>query len=741
MNRHSIINILIMIILGLTAIINCEKKPIAPQRDNPFDPQNIKTGGDPFKLTAKIANGGILLEWNKPSVDDLKSFNIYRSEQGISGYSKLENVNANTTNFTDTDIANGHSYWYLVTAVSYNGNESSRTNLVPVNINANPVLTINGGAIYTPTRDVDLTILASTARQIKLSNSADFNGAQWESYVTGKSWELPTGAGEKTVYLKVKYENGQESQPISATIKPQPMNPSIVIIADTVEYTPTRNVPLKLSVTGAKIKMKLSEDSTLSRVQWQNYQPNPFFQLSAGDGVKKVYAKFKNDFEIESQKMQDDIIFDTTPPTLVLTITPDSGVVNETTFWFDPTASSDNLTPQQDLRVRFAYENDATFDTDWIKLQTANYKFQDGGGDRDVKIQLRDKVGWISETIQTIFVNTRPLAEFSYKQTSHYTLTMKFNASASYDDEDGRNLQYRWDFDNDGVFDTNWLIQNTISHAYDHTGTYLVKLSVRDQNRLTGQKIQKIKVRPPFIKMVFVEGGTFQMGDTWGDGGSDEKPVHTVTVDSFYIGKYEVTQPEYLLIMKNNPSHFTGGGDFFPHPVEQVSWYDAVNFCNQLSIHEGLEPCYTIKDTDVTCDFTKNGYRLPTEAEWEYAARGGNQSQGYKYSGSNNPDDVAWYSDNSGNQTHEVGTKQPNELGIYDMTGNVWEWCWDWYDSEYYSSSPQDNPKGPDSGTRRVLRGGGWLYRSGTRLGVANRSSDFPSYSHYDIGFRLVRKK
>ena len=226
------------------------------------------------------------------------------------------------------------------------------------------------------------------------------------------------------------------------------------------------------------------------------------------------------------------------------------------------------------------------------------------------------------------------------------------------------------------------------------------------------------------------------MGDTWGDGFSDENPVHTVTVNSFYIGKYEVTQAQYQEIMGSNPSYYKGNN----RPVEHVSWYDAVQFCNKLSAREGLEPCYTINGTDVTCDFTKNGYRLPTEAEWEYAARGGNQSQGYKYSGSNNPDEVAWYYDNSGSQTHDVVTKQANELGIYDMSGNVWEWCWDWYASDYYSNILQDNPKGPDGGSGRVDRGGGWDGNA-RHARVAERGSGIPSFSGSGLGFRLLRTR
>jgi formylglycine-generating enzyme required for sulfatase activity len=218
------------------------------------------------------------------------------------------------------------------------------------------------------------------------------------------------------------------------------------------------------------------------------------------------------------------------------------------------------------------------------------------------------------------------------------------------------------------------------------------------------------------IEMVSVKGGCYQMGDTFGDGESDEKPVHEVCVDDFYIGKYEVTQGQWKAIMGNNPSSFSSCGDNCP--VEQVSWNDAQDFINRLNQKTG-----------------KN-YKLPTEAEWEYAAKSGGKSE--KYSGGNDIDSVAWYDKNSGSKTHPVGTKQPNGLGLYDMSGNVWEWVNDWYDKDYYKNSPKDNPKGPGSGTNRVLRGGSW-YDDARHSRAANRSGLDLGGRGSDLGFRLVR--
>jgi formylglycine-generating enzyme required for sulfatase activity len=217
------------------------------------------------------------------------------------------------------------------------------------------------------------------------------------------------------------------------------------------------------------------------------------------------------------------------------------------------------------------------------------------------------------------------------------------------------------------------------------------------------------------MELVFVKGGCYQMGDTFGDGEYDEKPVHEVCVDDFYIGKYEVTQGQWKQIMGNNPSYFKNCGD--DCPVEQVSWNDAQKFINRLNQKSGGK------------------YRLPTEAEWEYAARSGGKNE--KYSGGNDVDSVAWHNSNSNSKTHSVGQKQPNGLGIYDMSGNVWEWVSDWYDGGYYKNSPRNNPTGPNSGSNRVFRGGRWNSHAGN-VRAANRLFYIPAYRVDILGFRLL---
>ena len=221
--------------------------------------------------------------------------------------------------------------------------------------------------------------------------------------------------------------------------------------------------------------------------------------------------------------------------------------------------------------------------------------------------------------------------------------------------------------------------------------------------------------------MIAVAGGTFNMGSNVG--GSDEKPVHSVTLGDYYIGETEVTQALWQAVMGSNPSNFKGSNN----PVEQVSYNDCIDFINKLNtLLAGQLPA-------------GRKFRLPTEAEWEFAARGGNQGKNnnYKYSGSNYIYTVAWYYGNSGDKTHPVKGKQPNELGLYDMTGNAQEWCYDWYGSNYYSSSPQTNPQGPSSGSTRVLRGASWSYYA-QYCSVANRNCNYPDGRGYTYGLRLA---
>ena len=248
-------------------------------------------------------------------------------------------------------------------------------------------------------------------------------------------------------------------------------------------------------------------------------------------------------------------------------------------------------------------------------------------------------------------------------------------------------------------------------------------------------------------ELIYVEGGNFIMGDTWGDGESYEKPTHRVDLTyDFYVGKYPVTFEEYDRYCKETGATKLGDCSWGRgrRPVINVSWFDAIGYCNWLSEKEGLPIAYygdgslLNENRRKTEDITRvKGYRLLTEAEWEYAARGGKKSMGYKYSGSSSPDSVAWYDSNSGSKTHKVGQKKRNKLGLYDMSGNVWEWCSDWFDNGYYSKSPTTNPYNT-AGSSRVIRGGSWHnYATDTR--VANRGNYSPTDARSGLGFRIAR--
>ena len=234
----------------------------------------------------------------------------------------------------------------------------------------------------------------------------------------------------------------------------------------------------------------------------------------------------------------------------------------------------------------------------------------------------------------------------------------------------------------------------------------------------TVQSEEPAVILPPemTIAMTYVQGGTFTMGCTSEQGGDcvgDEKPSRQITLSSFNIGTYEITQAQWVAVMNGNPSHFKGND----LPVEMVSWTDVQEFIRKLNAATGME------------------YRLPTEAEWEYAARGGAQSRGSKYSGGSNVSDVAWFINNSGGKTHPVGSKQPNELGIYDMSGNVHEWCSDWYGN--YSGGAQTNPQGHSSGSRYVNRGGSWdRGASGCRVAIRNDGAADARFNF--LGLRLA---
>lgn len=273
---------------------------------------------------------------------------------------------------------------------------------------------------------------------------------------------------------------------------------------------------------------------------------------------------------------------------------------------------------------------------------------------------------------------------------------------------------------------------------------FLIVLICLSVTAFSQSKPKPIKPRAAPIdlnRFALVEGGSFTMGSATGIE-PHEKPEHPVTVRDFYIAKYDVTYEDYDRYCDSTKLTKPGDMDWGRgrRPVIAVAWLDAVAYCNWLSKQEKLKPCYVINGNDVKWIDTANGYRLPTEAEWEFAARGGNKSKKTLYAGAEKPDDVAWYAMNSQQRTQPVGKKGPNELALYDMNGNVWQWVWDVYDGNYYQKSPADNPAGPAMGDYRTMRGGAW-YNNQNYVTVSSRQYHTPDFRQNSVGFRIARNK
>jgi uncharacterized protein (TIGR02145 family) len=735
---------IIYLITLFIVIIFCSKEPTEPQTSNPFDPENPNTQGDPFNLTAQIANGGITLNWTTPSIEGLQYFKIYRSEQETSGYSSIHQADNATFQYVDTAIANGHSYWYRVAALNTNGKESSLTNTAAVNIKTEPVLVINGGDKYTTIKEVNLTILANTAQQMMLSNNQEFGGANWENYTTSKNWTLLTGEGEKIVYMKVKYDNGNESVSVNASILPQPMNPGITI-AGGAQYTPTRNVQLTLLATGSDLRMKVSQDSTFTLVDWQNYSSPLNFELSNGVGTKTVYARFKNDFEIESEVASDNILpqpmnpeiiiaggvqytptrnvqitlsasgtnlmtkvsqdstfteidwenysspinfvlstgsgnktvyamfkndfeiesnivsdiiyLDIIPPTPVLTISPDSGVTNETNFQFNPTGSYDNFWQTNTLKARYDWENDGIWDTNWQILQVLNNIYTVGGGNKIARMELRDSTGWTADTTVPVYVNTRPIAQFTAAQNLN-DYSFHFDASASSDYEDGTNLQYRWDWENNGTWDTDWLIFSTTNHQFGDFEQYTIKLEVHDIGNLTDTK----------TNIVYAGNVTDKDGNIY----------HTVNIGT------QVWLVENLKVTRYR------NGESIPNITDNAQWSNLTSgaYCNynndinNVATYGRLYNWYAVNDSR---GLAPAGWHIPIDAEWDILA---NFLGGSATAGGALKDTILWKSPNTGATNSSGFSAFPG--GYRSLNGNfdyLGDYAFFWSSTEYNTSN------------------------------------------------------
>ncbi|MBX7153994.1 MAG: formylglycine-generating enzyme family protein [Bacteriodetes bacterium] len=309
-------------------------------------------------------------------------------------------------------------------------------------------------------------------------------------------------------------------------------------------------------------------------------------------------------------------------------------------------------------------------------------------------------------------------------------------------------IRYDWNFDEDTTT-TSLKTSTSVTHTFAKPGLYNV--TVRMVNYEKGTVVKEagllINIRDviPVIDMAVVTGGTFSMGSTVTE---NESPVHQVSISrKLLVSRYEVTQAQWNAIMGASPSWHQDSS----FPVENITWFQAVDYCNRLSIRSGYTPCYSIKGDTVQCLFSASGYRLPTEAEWEYFARAGVTTD--YYGGpveqirascmdtdtlDSDLDVIGWYCLNSDMSVHKGGLKRPNAFGLYDVTGNVAEWCWDYYDNTSYKQSSGTNPTGVAVGTERVIRGGSFLDGAFNQR-LPRRLQNQPHHSVYNVGFRIVR--
>jgi formylglycine-generating enzyme required for sulfatase activity len=466
-------------------------------------------------------------------------------------------------------------------------------------------------------------------------------------------------------------------------------------------------------------------------------------------GTKTIKLEVKDTAGLTNTTTRQVTVSTNSAPSATFTVTPESGTT-WTIFTCDASGCTDGEDSVDALMVRWDWEDDGNWDTDYSTKKTADWQYGNSGA-RTIRVEVIDTGGATGTATRQVVVspfNAAPTASFIVSPRDGILgMDFRCDASASTDNEEpSSGLEVRWDWEDDGTWDTEFSEAKVASHQYASVGVRRIRLEVKDSGGLLDTSTMRVRVfEPPPAGFVLLESGTFMMGD---ESGSDARRQVTLT-SAFYLCDHEIRQEEWSSVMGWNDSAFLGDA----RPVEKITWLDAVNYCNERSMREGLAPPYNITNriydgshlslATVSWNPGANGYRLPTEAEWEYACRGGSTTElcngDLVYEGcapiDRNLDQVGWYCGNAGGQTQDVMQKAPNAWQLHDMHGNVSEWCWDWYGR--YGQSVTD-PTGPATGMNRIVRGGDWS-SSGSACRSGYRDKLSPELGWNRVGLRLAR--
>ena len=520
-----------------------------------------------------------------------------------------------------------------------------------------------------------------------------------------------------------------------------------IIINQNQEYTKDINVELSLSAQEAK-DMLIGNKADLSNENWQPFSNKLRWNIPNGDGIHSVYFRVRFPDSTISPIVYDEIILNSSPPIPKLNIHPKTGIANETMFSFDASASIHNF----EIYLRWDWESDGIFDTDWNFSKEEIYQYPIGGGKKMVRMEMMESGGWIVADSMQIMVQSRPVANFIYTQDFNDPLKITLDAGTAFDFEDKDNLLYRWDVNSDSLWDYDWSSKKTITYTSKPFIQTSITLEIKDSDNLTAQMTKIID--NIYNNMVFISKSSFSMGHN--DYEIDERPIHEVMIGDFWLDKYPVTNKEFVKFLndfsKKNQAKISEITNFIDlnsdnskivfedstykvdqlfnnHPIVNVSWYGASAYSKF------------------------HNKRLPTEAEWEKAARGADQRL-YPWGNSidsscanywdsmdpfdNNTTPVGFY--NGANYGDFQTNNSHSPFGIYDLVGNVREWVSDWYQRNYYSNSPLEDPPGPSDGDKRVIRGNGFLFLEDD-LRATRRNSMPPQKTANYIGFRCAKSK